>query len=65
MEQPQQPQKAPQKRKLSFSEGFNFGLGFWSAGFIFYIVITIILVGLLVILPAIGCGLLSSLVPAF
>ena len=63
MQQPQQPPKQPKKRGLSIGDGFNFGIGFWSAGFLFYIVMTIILVGLLVVLPAIGCGLLSSLAP--
>jgi hypothetical protein len=36
-------------------------LGFWTAGLIFYVLMGIILFGLFVILPALGCGLLSSL----
>jgi hypothetical protein len=54
-------EKPSRRWGLSFSDGFNFGLGFWTAGLIFYVLMGIILFGLFVILPALGCGLLSSL----
>jgi hypothetical protein len=30
------------KEKLTFSDGFYFGCGFWAAGFIFFIAISIV-----------------------
>jgi len=47
--------------KLSFSEGFTFGLGFWTAGLIFNLIIGLLVLGVVFVLPALGCGLLSTL----
>ncbi|WP_167907927.1 hypothetical protein [Thermococcus sp. CX2] len=32
----------PDEKKLTFSDGFRFGLGFFTAGIVFYIIILII-----------------------
>ncbi|WP_167900540.1 hypothetical protein [Thermococcus sp. LS1] len=32
----------PDEKKLTFSDGFRFGLGFFTAGVVFYIIILII-----------------------
>jgi hypothetical protein len=49
------------KEKLGFGEGFTFGLGFWSAGLIINVILGVLVFIVLLVLPALGCGLLGSL----
>ena len=52
----------PGRIGASFTDGLNFGLGFWTAGFIFSFVIVPAAVCLvLIILSALGGGALQSL----
>lgn len=50
-------EKAPRK-PLTFTEGFNFGLGFWVAGFFFLVVgVPILTVLAFIILAFLGASL--------